>query len=130
LSRELYSETKVIFFDAIREPKMYPLCPVKMTSALALRLGQCHGNNVQDVFNHTMQQPNRCVAWKFPELPVVSAIDPHNRGILDVRAPATTSQLDLSLKQMAVAAGVVSRINPRYVRNGALRDIVHLPSKA
>jgi hypothetical protein len=77
-----------------------------------------------------MQQPNRCIAWKFPELPVVSAIDPHYRGFLDVRAPATTSQLDLRLKQMAVTAGVVSRINPRYVRNGALRDIAHLPSKA
>jgi hypothetical protein len=120
-----------MFFDPMTEPSLYHLCVVRMILVHALRHGRCHGNTVQEVIQHTMQQPSRVVVWTAPDMPVISAINATtHKAFLDIDKPAGAKQLTTTVKMMGLIAGILAPITARHLRNGAVRDIANLKKKA
>lgn len=107
------------------------MCPVTWLLIHALRNDMITGSptSLHELLDLTAQAPEHRVQWKHPSYPVFAALNPANQR-LDFPRSASTTQLDGTIKEMAIVANVVGRIHSHALRSGAARDIAHLPKSA
>ena len=96
-----------------------------MLLVVALRFGHVYGNTLQEVLQHTARRADRVVQWRSPERPVICKI-PRGPVVSTLDNPAPEQQLGRTLKQMALAAGVLDRVTSHAVRRGAMRDSAYV----
>jgi len=91
---------------------------------VALRFGQVFGTTLSQVLDHTAQRVDKVVQWTRPDWPVFCRM---NLGVLlPVREPAPYTQVSSSLRQMALAAGVLGHVTPHDIKRGSVRDTAYL----
>lgn len=102
------------------------MCRVHLLLTHALRNGLVFGTTLQEVLDHTVGSPNRKLVWKFPKLPVLTAIarKPHRCNLEEATRPHQPLN---AIKEMGLISNVVSRVYMHATRLGAARDIAHLP---
>ncbi|CEL11051.1 hypothetical protein ASPCAL14158 [Aspergillus calidoustus] len=101
-------------------------CPIKMILIWALKKGLVYGTAIEQVLQHTSQQPGGKVLYKYPDRPIFSTFE-------SPRALTPTDDLLLSVvghlgrvKDMASRDGVKTRFTAHGIRRGAARDAAPL----
>jgi hypothetical protein len=101
------------------------VCPIALLLIHALRHGLVYGTTIEEVLNHTAAQTDLRVKWTRPELPVLPAFSADGiRCELDHVAPV--QQLNDTVRDMGVVAGLLSRVHAHALRLGAIRDYAHI----
>lgn len=93
---------------------------------VALRLGHVHGRTLHEVLKHTAKRHDKTIQWTGPSWPVLCKLRNGTFVQLPVQVPASNLQLNLSTKQIALAAGVLGRVHAHATRYGAIRDAAYL----
>jgi hypothetical protein len=98
-------------------------CCVKLIMAVALRFGQVAETTLHEVLLNAVKRAGRTIRWTRPDWPVVCQMQLGARFPLKETAPA--DQPDQSLKQIALAAGILGRVTAHAVKRGAARDMAY-----
>jgi hypothetical protein len=110
-------------FNAINEPELLLLCPVKTVLTIALRLGNVAGaRTAQEAISQAAKRKDKTVIWKHPLRPVLPAIA-KGGGYLIPDKNALSHQIQHFLDLAADLAGVASRVLPHDLRRGAAKDL-------
>ena len=119
-------DDEIVFVDPLDSQSHHPVCLIKLLMIVALRLGHVHGRTVLDVLKHTAKRHDKTIQWTRPSWPVLCTLQSGTFVQLPVQAPASNLQLNLSTKQIALAAGVLGRVHAHATRYGAIRDAAYL----
>ncbi|KAK5172655.1 uncharacterized protein LTR77_002775 [Saxophila tyrrhenica] len=93
------------------------LCPVLLLLIDGLRRGLFEGGNtMQAVLDHAAATTRRQIVWKDPQLPVLLGTTPDGK-------PAGEALARLTLKEMGLVSGVLSRVTTHALRRGTIRDM-------
>lgn len=68
---------------------------------------------------------DKSVVWTTPHLPIIPAMFHSNKAHLETTKAASTTQVRLTINQMALAANLAVRITPHNLRSGSARDVAH-----
>lgn len=103
------------------------MCPIALLLVHCLRHGLVAGTTLQDVLDRAVRRSDRTVEWLYPDRPVLTAfaIGPLR---CDLDKAARPAQMCDSIRDMALAAGMVDRAYTHALRCGAARDVAHLPA--
>ncbi|KAH9223686.1 hypothetical protein DL95DRAFT_453629 [Leptodontidium sp. 2 PMI_412] len=122
--KDTRNDDEDVYIDPLKHANQNVVCSIKLLMIVALRFGHVFGTTLSEVLGHTAQRADRTVQWKRPEWPVVCQV---NLGVLlPVREPAPNTQANHSLKQMALAGGILGHITPHSLKRGAVRDAAYL----
>ncbi len=101
------------------------MCPIALLLTHALRHGLVVGSNLSEVLLNCSTTFGHRVSWTRPELPVTGLF---TTGQYDPTSPASTEQLNKTIKEMAIISNILDRVYSHALRSGSVRDIAHLPS--
>jgi hypothetical protein len=118
------NKSVVKYLRPLDDVQFIHVCPIALLLIHALRHGLVYGTTIEEVLNHTAAQTDLQVKWTRPDLPVLPAFSSDGiRCELDHVAP--TKQLNNTVRDMGVVAGLLSRAHAHALRLGAIRDFAH-----
>jgi hypothetical protein len=68
---------------------------------------------------------DQTVQWKHPKRPVISQMGKRASPLIPDK-PAPAKQLTYTLRQMALAVGLLDLVSSHTIRQGAMRDVTYL----
>jgi hypothetical protein len=119
----------VIHLSTLNSSHHQQICPITLLLVHAMRHELVRGKSLEEVATIAQQSPSKEVQWLKPDAPVLTAINISPKCSLDLSHPASTRQLNDTLKRMGLVAGLLSRVYTHAIRAGAARDIAHLTTK-
>lgn len=84
-----------------------------------------YGKTLREIMLHTAKRADRTVQWTHPHRPVICEM-PRGSAVLTLDKPAPEAQLGRTLKEFALAYGILDRVTSHAVRRGAMRDVAYL----
>lgn len=123
------NESTVKYFRPLDTQSIH-VCPIAILLVHALRNGLVYGTTLEEVLDHTAAQPDLHVRWKYPDRPVLTAFARTRPIRCELDVVAEARQVLMTMKQMGLVSGMLSRVYAHSLRLGALRDYAHLSKKA
>lgn len=112
-----------VYVDPLSNMAQSAICLIKLLLGVALRFGHVNGTTLAQVLEHTANRADRTIQWTRPDWPVICAMP--NGASLPSKTPALYQQLDKSVKQMALAAGILGRATSHALKRGVARDVAY-----
>jgi len=91
---------------------------------VALRLGHVHETTLKGILEQTSKRADKKIQWTHPERPVICAVPQGANSPLDT--PASGSQLNNNVKDLALNAGIVERATHHSLKRGVARAMAHI----
>ena len=112
------SSSRIVELSAVANTIGFLACLLSMLLILALRSGAV---SIDALVTETKQRFGKTVTWTHPDRPVFATFKESARG-LDLDKPASTPQMQCTIKEAAIQCGLAQSLASHEVRRGAVRD--------